>query len=491
MSLIPVIATGLLFLACLALGGPPRFLPPWTGLFLFSLAVLAHLQLTEKRAGRRALESRPDAVLFWLCMALYLASFRWHGGDDIPNSLLPYSILRHGSLSFDPYREWATAPGMVDLIHNVKGHLLAMYPIAPAVIALPLYLIPAATVSAPSDAFLHNLSKIAGSAITAGSVVFVRRTLLSRCSPRWAMACALLYGLGTYAYSVSSQALYSHAPALLGVALGLYCLTLEGRAASLAAGFGFALAWTAREDSIFYLAAAGAFVLFHRRDRLADFLLGCAAPIVLNLAYWWRFSGGLRPPYYELQTHLFGGFNADALIAMLLSPARGMLPYFPACVFGVWGGIKICRDRKARWAPYMAAASVTMWVFYSFRDSWTGGTSFGMRYLALPCMILALFAGEIEEEVRRSPRLERLWVWTFAACVLIHATGANFQWPGVRLTLEGQMSVVWSLLQFPLLQNFVAGGPIDATPQPWRTLYGLFLIALGVLPAAWMRRWLR
>ncbi|OGR94072.1 MAG: hypothetical protein A2V88_14455 [Elusimicrobia bacterium RBG_16_66_12] len=490
MSLFAVAAAGLLFALSLALGGPPRFLPPWTALFMLSTAVLAHLRHMERRAGRRALDSRPDATLFWLCMAFYLASFRWHGGDDIPNSLLPYSILRHGTLSFDPYRQWATAPGMADLIHDVRGRLVSMYPVAPAILALPLYLIPAATVSAPSDVFLHNLSKIAGALITAASVVLVRRTLATRCSPSWAMACALLYGLGSYAYSVSSQALYSHAPALLGAALGIYCLTREGAAYSSAAGLGFALAWAAREDSLFYLAAAGLFLAAHRRDRLAVFLAGAAIPILLNLAYWRRFSGGLRPPYYELQAGLFGGFNASAFIAMLASPSRGMLLYFPAAVFGVWGGLKACRDPRTRWAPYMAAAGVALWVFYCFRSSWTGGTTFGMRYLALPCLTLAVFAGELEPEIRRSPRLTSAWAWTFAFCVLVHMAGADFQWPGARLTLEEQLAGVWSPRQFPLIQLFVDGGPIDATPQPWRTLYGLALLGLVALPAAWMRRWL-
>ena len=140
--------------------------------------------------------------------------------------------------------------------------------------------------------------------------------------------------------------------------------------------------------------------------------------------------------------------------------------------------------------PYMAAAGVALWVFYCFRSSWTGGTTFGMRYLALPCLTLAVFAGELEPEIRRSPRLTSAWAWTFAFCVLVHMAGADFQWPGARLTLEEQLAGVWSPRQFPLIQLFVDGGPIDATPQPWRTLYGLALLGLVALPAAWMRRWL-
>lgn len=476
-------------LLSLALGGPPRFIPPWTALFVLAAGTLAHLHRLERAAGRELLRSRPDAALFWLCLACYLASFRWHGGDDIPNSLLPYAILKHGTLSFDPYRDWATRAGMQDLIHPVNGRLLSMYPVAPGVLALPLYLVPVAFGATPTDAFLHNLSKIAGALITAASVVVVRRTLAERCSPRWAAACALLYGLGSYAYSVSSQALYSHAPALLGAALGLYGLAGEGPTRAAAAGFGFALSWAAREDSLFYLAAAGLFLLLHRRDRLPAFLAGATPPILLNLAYWWHFTGTLQPPYYETQVGFLEGFNLNALLAILASPSRGMLFFFPAAVFGLWGAVKAFRDPRTRWAPYIASAGVAVAVLFCLRSTWTGGNTFGMRYMALPCLTLAVFSAERESELRSSPRLLAAWAWTFAFCLLVHATGAHFQWPGAQLSLQEQVATAWDFRQFPLAQLFVQGGPIGATPQPWRALLASAVLALAAAPARWMLRW--
>ena len=478
------------FAAALALGGAPRFIPPWTALFALSAALLTRLWLAERRAGRNAFLTRPDAAVFLLCLTLYLATFRWHGGDDIPNSLLPYAILKHGTLSFDPYREWATREGMVDLIHQVRGRLVSVYPIAPGVVAVPLYAIPVAFNAVPSDPFLHNLSKIAASLLTAGSVVLARRTLARRCSARWAMACALLYGLGTFAYSVLSQALYSQSLAQFGAALGLLGLVEEGPFWSAAGGFGFGLAWAAREDSVFVLAAAGLFVLIHRRDRLKPFVLGTLPPILLTLAYWRHFSGAFRPPYFEMQQGLFGALDVPALVAMILSPSRGLLWFFPALVFSLWGLWRASRDPETRWAPYFAATGAATWILMAFRTSWTGGNTFGTRYFALPCLFLTVFAGELETDIRRSPRLRTAWTWTFAFCVLVHAAGANFRWPGYRMTLDQQAATVWDLKMFPLLQIFVDGGPIDGTPMPWRALYALGLLSLAVLPAIWMRRWI-
>ena len=485
-----VAALSAAFAAALALGGAPRFVPPWTALFALSAFCAARLWISERRLGRDALASRPDAALFWLCLTLYLGTFRWHGGDDIPNSMLPYAILRHGTLSFDPYREWATYPGMQDLIHPVRGRLVSVYPIGAGVAAVPLYLIPVAFNAPPSDQFLHNLSKIAGALLTAGSVVCARRILASRCSARWATACAMLYGAGTFTYSVLSQALYSQSLAQFGVALGLLGLVEEGTAWSVVAGLGFGLAWAGREDTAFFVAAAGLYLLVHRRERLVAFASGALPPFLLTLAYWWHYSGVLRPPYFKLQADLFVAFDFPAFAAMIFSPSRGLLLFFPSLVFCVWGGVRACRDPKMRWAPYFAAASAAVPVLIACRSSWTGGNTFGTRYFALACLPLALFAGELETDIRRSPLLRSAWIWAFAFSVLVHATGANFRWPGSLMSLDEQVRTAWSPSLFPLLQIFADGGPIDAVPFPWRGLYGASLLSLAILPAAWMRRWL-
>ena len=483
-----IAALSLLFAASLALGGPPRFLPPWTALFLLSGTSFLSGCLRARRAGKLYLESRPDAALFWLCLTLYLASFRWHGGDDIPNSMLPFELWRHGTLAFDAVRSWATAPGMQDLIHVTRGRLLSTYPVAPGVLAAPLYAIPALSGLTPTDTFLHNLAKISGAVMTAASVVVFRRAALRRASPRWALDCALLYGLGSYAFSVSSQALYSHAPAALGVALGLLGLLSEGPEWSALAGFGFALAWTAREDSLVFAAAAGVYLLIHRRDRLAAFAAGAALPVALNLAYWHYYVGMFRPPYYELQATMFGRPDFDALAGMLFSPSRGMLFFFPAAALGIWGAARAVR-RGAWWAFYFAGACAATWLAFGMRSTWTAGNTYGDRYFAVVCMVLALFAAELEEPIRATAARRWAWCAVFTYSVLVHALGAAFQWPDFNATIIAQEAGVWKLRMFPLLHVFVDGGPIGATPWPWRVPYGLALMALVAVPAwRWSRR---
>jgi hypothetical protein len=123
------------------------------------------------------------------------------------------------------------------------------------------------------------------------------------------------------------------------------------------------------------------------------------------------------------------------------------------------------------------------------RSSWTAGNTYGDRYFAVVCLVLALFAAELEAPIRATAARRAAWAATFAYCVLVHALGALFQWPDFNVTLGQQEAMIWKLRMLPFAHVFVDGGPIAATPQPWRVLYGLAIMALVAVPAwRWSRR---
>ncbi len=467
-----------LFAVSLALGGPPRFLPPWTALLLLAAAMTAKTVLDARRAGKAPDEASPRALLFWGSLALYLGSLRWHGGDDIPNSMLPFVILRHGTLAFDPIREWATNAAFKDLIIPANGRLLSFYPVAPGVLALPLYVIPALAGIVPSDQFLHNLAKIAGAAITAGSAVVLFMALERRHPRRLAFDCAALYALGTFAFSVSSQGLYSHGPAQLGVALALLGILSKGPRWAAAAGVGLGLAAISREDSAFFGLAGAAYFLFHDRRRFFPYAVGAALPLALNFAYWKFYGGSFRPPYHEIQAEMFVALDPAALWGMLASPSRGLFPYMPAAAFGVWGAWKASREPGSRWAPYFAAACAATWIFYGFRRSWTGGVSFGNRYFSVVALVFAYLAAEALA-AEKSPKIRRAWGWCAAVSIVIHAVGAYLTWPGVAMTLQEQAATLWELRMHPLAYLFTREGPLGGIAQPGRAAAAAALIALS------------
>ena len=130
------IAVGLAALwliAAMALGG----LVPAPA-FALCLALLAALRI---RSGGKLFARFPDAALGLTLLAVYLSTFRWHGGDDAPNSLLHFCILRHGTLTLEPVLDpWFTGtPGKLDnftVLH--LGKHLSVFPIAPALLTLPV-----------------------------------------------------------------------------------------------------------------------------------------------------------------------------------------------------------------------------------------------------------------------------------------------------------------------------------------------------------------
>jgi hypothetical protein len=219
--------------------------------------------------------------------------------------------------------------------------------------------------------------------ITALSAVALRRALKGRCSDEFALALSLLYGLGTWAFSVSSQALWQHGPAALGTALALWGFNEKGRRFDALAGFGLGLAVAARPDSVFFLAAGAAYVLCCDRKRLPGFALGAALPLGLLAAYWLAYTGRLRPPESSFQANIFRGFQPAAFIGLLLSPTRGLLLFFPPAVFAVFAAWR-SRDALVR---LMTAACAGPWLLLSFYNFWVGGGTFGPRYFAVAALV--------------------------------------------------------------------------------------------------------
>ncbi|MBI4061420.1 MAG: hypothetical protein HY403_08330, partial [Elusimicrobia bacterium] len=379
--------------------------------FALCLALLAALW---RRSGGKLFARHPDAALVLTLLAAYLSTFRWHGGDDAPNSLLPFCLLRHGTLTLEPMLDpWFS--GKLDnftVLH--LGKRLSIYPIAPGLLALPVYLVTALSGAEISEPALHGLSKLSGALITALSAAALRRGLKGRCSDEFALALSFLYGLGTWAFSVSSQALWQHGPAALGIGLALWGFNAEGRRFDALPGFGLGLAAAARPDSVFFLAAGAAFLLIFDRRRLAGAALGAAVPLGLLAAYWLAYTGRLRPPEADFQARIFRDFQPSAFFGLLASPTRGLFLFFPPAAFGLFSAWR-SRDALTR---LMTAACAGPWLLLCFYDTWVGGSTFGPRYFAVAALVLCWAMAGLEPWLAASPRRARLWAMAAAAAKL-------------------------------------------------------------------------
>ncbi len=490
------ILLGLLSLACIGslTGFPHRGfpIPPWTAFFTLSLALTLRLWFQARKEDKDPFDAHPALFPFLLAFTFYLSSFRWHGGDDIPNSLLPFAILRQGTLTMEPFRGWFAEHGMspdFTVIH--RGIWISIFPVAPGLLALPLYLLPVLSGAPPDELLLHHLSKISASAITALSAALFFLLLRRRAAKPWAVSAFLLYALGSWSFSVSSQALYQHGPAQLFLILGLWGLLEEEptpRHATLA-GLGFASAFCCRPDSLFFLAAAGLFCLWRRPRRLAAFLAGAAPPLLLLAAYWHHYTGKIAPPDSGVQSSIMTAFQPEVLPGILLSPTRGLLLFMPAAFFGLWGMWRRVRENALPWALPLALPLPALLVFYSFYGNWTGGQTFGTRYFATSAILLALFAAQSGPELGRSPFLRRAWSLSVSWSILVHALGAYLSWPGSYAIIE-QKAAVWDWTLYPPFELLSASGSLHALPWALR-----LLLACAAAGAAWkggraLERWI-
>lgn len=461
-----LVASSAWLLACMATGA--RF--PAAAL----ATALAGLWLIRSLKG--GWEKRPALALALAHLALYMSTFRWHGGDDIPNSLLPFALLRHGTLALDAFIDpWLTGRELDFLVPGLEGRSLSVYPILPGLLAVPFYLVAALFDPPVSQGFLHDLSKLSGAAITAASVGVFYLALRERCSSRWALWLAVLYGAGSWAFSVSSQALWQHGPAQLGVALGLWGIAGKGPGRAAAAGFGFALSVAARPDSVFLAAAAAGLWLFHRTRELPAFLAGAALPAAGLFTYWHAYTGQFAPPALKGQARHLGGPKVAALVGMLLTPARGLLFYFPPFLFSVWAAAR-SRDAETLW---LAAGCAGQLLFTSCFSNWVGGLSLGTRYFSSMTLIFLWWVTPYEKEIAAAPRLRRAWAYAAAAAFIVHALGSYLRWPGTYETAR-TIARIWHPSEHPVIHLLDARGGLADWPFALRGL------ALAGVAAGWV-----
>ncbi len=423
---------------CFALGrGEVVWLPAFS-------CVLAAWWAGSARHPGRLWRERPAVCVFLAGLTAYFSTFHWHGGDDLPSILLPFAVLRGHTLALDGYLDWLSGPNAWYVI-EVGGRHLSFYPPGAGLMALPLYVIVWLFKPPVTAVLLRDLSKVSAALITAGSAAALWKALERRCSRRWALSLCALYGLGSWAFSVSSQGLWQHGPAQLATALGLWALCETGWRWDALAGLALSAAVAIRPDGVWFAVAAFAALLLQRRSRLPGFCLGAAVPAVLTAAYWLHYTGRLRPPDMGIQSAMFGSFQPQAFWALLASPTRGLLVFFPAALFGAWGTWRARRDALR---PLMLAACAAQWLMLSFYDGWVGGNTFGTRYFAVTALVLTWLCADVEDEVRRSPRRIKAWRACLCYCVALHALGAYLRWPGPP-SVAGQKAAAWDWKLYP------------------------------------------
>jgi hypothetical protein len=382
--------------------------------------------------------------VFLGCLALYHAN----GGkaqlsvDTVAAPYTAWALVRTGSADLNAYEDLREQLPLSVYQDSPSGGRVTTRPLGSTLAVLPI-VAPFALFREQPFSFdvMGQLGKLAAAGCVAGATVFFFLLCRAR-TPRAVWPATILFAFGNCLWSVASQSIWMHGPAVFWLTWALYLLLRSPRPirtrAAAVAGFALGMATLTRPT-------AGLFVVFtmlglvgSRQWRsTAGLMLGGVVPGALLLA-----SNRLLHGHW-----IFGGYHGDdwsmstplatGLTGLLFAPSRGLFVYTPALVLIPWGLAAVLRtkpDASADCAPdcvsgydrwillsWCGAALGTV-VFFAKWSAWYGGWCFGPRFLCETMPILCLLFALAYESLRSVP-MRRLAVSLVAVSVLVNAIG--------------------------------------------------------------------
>jgi len=353
------------------------------------------------------------AALVAVSATVYLLNGRTLGsGDTLPTRCLPLSLIGEGDFDLDEFtflhdararHRYPTVETVPYYLRKRGEHVYSAYTVAPSLLALPAYLVPALSGIDAGGEGAEALEKYAATGITALSVLFLFLSLAQLISRRWAFAFALVYGLGTSSLSISSQGLWQHGPSQLMLSLTLFLLvnavtTDERRLPFAALALGAAV--TMRSVNLFVALPLGVWLLLRHRRQLLPCLFAFLAPVSLLLVYYLSVFGAPSPTFENIRIDGTSWFRQvplhEGLFGSLFGSARGLFVYSPVLLFAV-GGVIVAARKRDLLTVAVAAGAVLVMLLVGKWFMWWGGHCYGPRLLAdvgpLLCFLFYPLAG--------------------------------------------------------------------------------------------------
>ncbi len=370
---------------------------------------------------RTAIPSRLEFILFALLLIVYVWPRDLDLGPNVNAHLSQaLAIAVDGTLSIDNYAnssftstiDWSRAPDGRLYPAKAPGCALALAPLMWVMVRAER-----AIGKDPLSAGAIWRKAILGNWILNAFPSALCMVLLFRIGlglglpPPASLIGTIAVALGT-AYHPYATSFYAHAPAanLLIVATATtfrrsgsnWFDVLGGIAAGFAVVFDYpaALAVAACTIAVFTL----------RREAVLAFAAGGLLPLLVLLTYHQVVFGSPLATPYRFQNpifmppagSLFGMPNLRVLVALLVSPYRGVLFYSPVLIAAVAGAVDLYRggenDRPAevRCRVYVAFSlgTLTAWLLLnSSYFTWSGGATSGPRFVVPALVLLAPLIG--------------------------------------------------------------------------------------------------
>jgi hypothetical protein len=414
--------------------------------------------------------------LLLLLLVIYNSNFRTiHTDDSFPARFLPFSILLNHNLYLDQWVQPRLAqqplgPSGKYFATQSHGHWISGYPIITPVLVTPLYVLPAWWISRQSPpihpysftyiVIADTMEKLSASLIAAlsGALLFLAfRKIASR---NVSLAVALIYGLASNTWAISSQALWRQGLAELSFALLLWALFRlpDSSSAPIWAGLALALAAANRPQEAVLIVA---FLLYFAGRRQWKNSLLFLTPLValgslafaFNLHFFANLLGNLSVRQFGVEGGLHSLFLARLGVGLpgsLVSPSRGLLVYMPWVAFAFWGAARLWKEKSPGWSRPLIVALAAIWVIQVGGVEWWGGWCFGPRYFTDLLPFFAWFLVPVWASIRARPVLRVAFAATVAFALWVQVVGAFYypagNWNGspVDVMLEPQRCWDWS-----------------------------------------------
>jgi hypothetical protein len=314
------------------------------------------------------------------------------------------NLVEHGSV--------ATSGNLIgnEAYRGSDGRYYSPFGIAQSIWNIPFYLVGrtaarAAGLQTPTATLEKSavaLATVPAVALLAAVCAALLTTAGARHNEATTMGLLLIFATPLWPYSK-----FGFNQPLCGCILWSAVLAVEWRQrrGTWLAGLLCGVAVLTRHEMLLLIPLLGAYVLI--RDRswrpLAAFLLGTLPGVGLwGALNWWRFGNPLESGYFRDATPQFGSSLYTGAWGLLASGYAGLLLYCPVAVLAV-PAYAAFRRRQPMLAALIVTLFAVFFLFYASLGNWTGGRSYGPRYLVplLPAAVLPLAFWRPNLAVRR------------------------------------------------------------------------------------------
>ena len=448
---------------------------------------LAHSSRAARRQSARASRMRwPPILVFLACLGAYLSNGGFmYGGDQEGNMLFSVNLLKRHSFSLGPPDapgafQWALQEPGEELQHILinewhpdfndwyqqgklkvkslyylvesdrQGVFVNVFGMGASIVGLPVYALLDLFTDIETDYYWYQHGgALTASLLTAATALLIFLMARRFVAPWPAALAALAFGLGSCAWSVSSQALWQHPVNSFFLALGAYFLIALPERPRCAAYCGAALgmAVLCRPPSALVAICIGGYLLWTNRRALVPYVAG-GLPFALILAAYnnyyfgspFEFGQTVASKAIALQWQgsedLWSAPLWESLPGLFISPSRGLAFYSPVLLFAFWGAAVALRTPRYRpLLPLFASAALLIVVAAKWWD-WFGGTCYGYRSIVDAAPFLTLLLIPVIERIVADRRLLGLFagllLWSgtvqFVGAYAYNAVGWNQQW---------------------------------------------------------------